>query len=501
MSFNYLETTIQDLHTAIRDGAVTVSDLVQQYIRRIRSLDQQGPRLGAIVTINSFAEHEAARLDEYWRRTGTFVGPLHGVPILVKDQIETEGLKTTFGSAAFSSYVPTADATVIRRLKQAGAVILAKTTLCDFAAGWFSFSSVSGFTRNPYHLDREPGGSSAGTCVGVTANFGLVGIGEDTGGSVRLPASFTNLFGLRVTTGLISRHGMSPLVHLQDTPGPIARTVEDLAYVLDAMVGYDPNDPFTVAALTFPPSDSYVRQVDATPPRGWRVGVLRSAFGTAEPGNELVNAMVEAAIARLKAAGVSVVDPVTVEDLPQWVESTTLYGWQSLADLNAFLASRPGAVRTVHDLVAQHLVHPLNDLFEVIARAPEDPSNTLEYFRRRARQEEFRRHLLQAMGQAGVSALVFPVVRIPPPLRSELEEGRWKATTFPTNTVIASQAGLPAISVPAGFTADGLPVGMELLGMPYGEATLLRLARLYERTASPRRPPDLSLDTAAPSPQ
>lgn len=501
MSFDILESTVRDVHTAIRDGALTVSDLVQQYIRRIRNLDQQGPRLGAIVTLNPFAEKEAARLDEHWRRTGTFVGPLHGIPILVKDQIETEGVETTFGSVAFSGYVPAADATVIQRLRQAGAIILAKTTLCDFAAGWFSFSSLSGFTRNPYHPDREPGGSSSGTCVGITANFGMVGIGEDTGGSVRLPASFTNLFGLRVTTGLISRHGMSPLVHLQDTPGPVARTVADLAHLLDAMVGYDPQDPFTVAALTFPPSDSYVRQVETLPPRFGGVGVLRSAFGTVEPGADLVNAVVDAAIARMQAAGVPIVDPVTVEDLPQWLESTALYGWQSLADLNAFLASRPGAVRTVHELVAQRFVHPLNDLFEVIVTAPEEPSNSLEYFRRRTRQEEFRRHLLQAMGRAGVNVLAFPVVRIPPPLRRDLEEGRWTATTFPTNTVIASQAGLPAISVPAGFTTDGLPVGMELLGMPYDELTLLRLARLYERIASPRRPPSLAADPPVPSPR
>ncbi len=192
-------------------GELTATQLVDWYLERIQTHNNLGPKIQAVVTVNPEARDEAVAADEFFASTGEFLGPLHGVPVLVKDQAETAGLRTTFGSALFESYVPESDATLITNLKEAGAIILAKTTMCDFAMGWFSSSSLTGHTKNPYDLTRDSGGSSAGTAAGVAANFGLVGIGEDTGGSIRIPASFNNLFGLRVTTGLISRSGFSPL--------------------------------------------------------------------------------------------------------------------------------------------------------------------------------------------------------------------------------------------------------------------------------------------------
>ena len=240
------ELTVDALHTALRAGVLSAVELVDWYLARIRAHDRSGAQIQAVVTINPQAREEAAARDDFLAATGELWGTLHGVPVLVKDQAEMAGLPTTFGSILFEEYVPEFDATVVTRLRDAGAVILAKTAMCDFSAGWFSSSSMTGHTKNPYAPAREPGGSSAGTAAGVTANFGLVGIGEDTGGSIRIPASFNNLYGLRVTTGLISRSGFSPLVHFQDTPGPIARTVPDIARLLDSIVGYDPNDAFTV---------------------------------------------------------------------------------------------------------------------------------------------------------------------------------------------------------------------------------------------------------------
>ena len=212
---------------------------------------------------------------------GKLCGPLHGVPVLVKDQAETAGLRTTFGSILFTEYVPAEDATVVAKLKGAGAVILAKTAMCDFAAGWFSSSSLTGHTKNPYAPDRESGGSSAGTAAGVAANFGLVGIGEDTGGSIRIPAAYNNLFGLRVTTGLISRAGFSPLVHFQDTPAPVARTVTDLATTLDSDRRLRPEGPVHGDCVRGPPdwwlrgSRSARHPADEVADRGAGNGVRR----------------------------------------------------------------------------------------------------------------------------------------------------------------------------------------------------------------------------------
>ncbi|MEF8891764.1 MAG: amidase, partial [Haloferacaceae archaeon] len=241
------EATIAELHEAMRAGALTSEALVERYLDRIAAYDRDGPALNAVVTVNDGALDRARRLDERFAADG-LVGPLHGIPVLVKDQALTAGVETTFGSEAFADYVPAEDATIVERLKRAGAVVLAKTALPDWAAGFVGYSSAHGQTKNPYALDRDPGGSSAGTGAGVAANLGAVGVGEDTGGSIRVPASCCNLYGLRVTTGLVSRAGLSPLVERQDTPGPMARTVADLALVLDALVGYDPADRATTVA-------------------------------------------------------------------------------------------------------------------------------------------------------------------------------------------------------------------------------------------------------------
>ena len=274
------ELTIDGFHSALRSGDLTAVQVVDWYLARIAENNSSGPQIQAVVTVNPRARDDAAALDEYLATHGRLSGPLHGVPMLVKDQVETAGLRTTFGSILFEDYVPQHDATLVTKLREAGAVILAKTSLCDFAAGWFSSSSLTDHTKNPYSLEREAGGSSAGTAAGIAANFGLTGIGEDTGGSIRIPASFNNLFGLRVTTGLISRTGLSPLVHYQDTPGPIGRTVADVARTLDGIVGHDPEDAFTVGPGHVS-ADGFARALDAKVPlTRWRVGVLESGFGS-----------------------------------------------------------------------------------------------------------------------------------------------------------------------------------------------------------------------------
>jgi Asp-tRNA(Asn)/Glu-tRNA(Gln) amidotransferase A subunit family amidase len=416
------------------------------------------------------------------------------VPVLVKDQAETAGLRTTFGSILFEAYVPRSDATLVTKLRDAGAVILAKTAMCDFAAGWFSFSSLTGHTKNPYDPAREPGGSSAGTAAGVAANFGLVGIGEDTGGSIRVPASFNNLFGLRVTTGLISRAGFSPLVHFQDTPGPIGRTVSDIATLLDSIIGYDPRDPFTVTASAAPVTGGYTEALAIDVPlASWRIGVLETAFGSDQnPDVVPVNRAVRAALARLRELGVATTPDLQINDLGDWVANTSVYARQSKSDITGFLARRPEApVSSFMEIYESRQFHPLNDLFHGIAAGPDTTDGDAEYLRLRLNQDHFRRLLLNIFAVHRLDFLVYPTVQVLPPTRDELAAGKYRALTFPTNTVIGSQAGLPALTIPVGFTEDGLPVGMELLGTPLAETKLLQFARGWEICGKLRQRPTL----------
>src|SRR5918998_6502588 len=365
--FRLQEATIDDIHSAFRSGELTCRGLVELYLARIEAYDKNGPELNSVLTVNPNILEEADEIDRAFEQGGAFLGPLHGIPVLVKDQAETAGIRTTFGSVAFEDYVPQEDATAVRRLKEAGAVILAKTNLPDFATSWFAYSSAGGETKNPYALDRDPGGSSSGTGAAIAANLGAVGIGEDTGGSIRVPSSFDNLVGVRVTTGLISRKGLSPLVVFQDTAGPMTRTVKDSAILLDALVGYDPEDPFTAAATLARDAGSYAESLSEGSLRGARIGVVREVFGPDDdPDSSQVNGVVEGALEAMRGAGADVVDPVSVPDLQHYVGVTSLYLSQSRYDIDGFLADRPGS-HTVGELYESKRFHPRLDLFIAIA--------------------------------------------------------------------------------------------------------------------------------------
>jgi amidase len=490
----FRELTIAAFHAALQSGEITAAELVDWYLARIEAHNLAGAELQAVVTVNPGARDEAIARDEFVAAEGKLCGPLHGVPVLVKDQAEMAGLRTTFGSILFAGYVPEEDATVIAKLKDAGAIILAKTAMCDFAAGWFSSSSLTDHTKNPYAPERESGGSSAGTAAGAAANFGLIGIGEDTGGSIRIPAAYNNLFGLRVTTGLISRTGFSPLVHFQDTPAPVARTVSDLATTLDSIVGYDPKDPFTVTASAAQNLGGYAQAVARDIPlHSWRIGVLETGFGEDDnPDANPVTDVIRAAISQLDELGVPIIREVEIADLAGWIEGTSVYVKQSKADISDFLAQRRGApVSSFMEIYDGRHFHPLNDLFHGIAEGPETTDGDVEYLQRRLNQEHFRRHVLNIFAAHGLDFLVYPTVQVIPPTRDELAADKYQCLTFPTNTVIGSQAGLPALTIPVGFTRAGLPVGLELLGTPLAEAKMLQFARSWEKAAGPRHAPDI----------
>ena len=489
----FSELTIAAFHTALHSGEITAAELVDWYLARIEAHNLAGAELHAVVTVNPRARDEAIARDEFLAAEGKLCGPLHGVPVLVKDQAEMAGLRTTFGSILFTGYVPEEDATVIATLTDADAIILAKTAMCDFAAGWFSSSSLTDHTKNPYAPERESGGSSAGSAAGVAANFGLVGIGEDTGGSIRIPAAYNNLFGLRVTTGLISRAGFSP-ADFQDTPAPVARTVADLATTLDAIVGYDPKDPFTVTASAAHDLGGYAEAVAREVPlHSWRIGVLETGFGEDDnPDAEPVTNVIRAALSRLGELGVPTTRELEIADLAGWIEGTSVYVKQSKADIDEFLAQRHDApVSSFMEIYDGGHFHPENDLFHGIAEGPETIDGDLEYLQRRLNQDHFRRHVLNIFAAHRLDFLVYPTVQVIPPTRDELAAEKYQCLTFPTNTVIGSQAGLPALTLPVGFTGDGLPVGLEVLGTPLAEAKMLQFARAWEKAARPRHAPDI----------
>jgi len=486
-----VELTVEDFHRQLQQGTLTVESVVSGYLERIERYDASGPTLNAVVTVNDAARERARMLDAE-RPDGT-LKPLYGVPVLLKDQAQTAGLRTTFGSEAFDEYIPDHNATIVDRLEDAGAIILGKTNLPDFAAGFVGYSSGSGQTRNPYALARDSGGSSAGTGAGIAANLGLVGVGEDTGGSIRVPASFCNLFGLRVTTGLISRAGMSPLVAEQDTPGPMCRTVDDLARLLDVIVGFDPADKATAIHAEWS-GETFVDAVDETALEGARIGVLRSVFGTGdEPRVTAVNSVVNSALDDLEKAGATRVDPVEIPELETLLDDTSLYGLVAKRDLNGFfeeLTDPP--VDSFEEIYEQGAYHAALEHIETIAAAPDDPTTDREYWWRLARQAAFKRAIEYTLAERDLDVLAFPDVQVLPPEYEGYHTGELIRADVPTNTFIASQSGCPAISLPAGFTDDGLPVGLELLGAPLSDRRLVGFAAAYEAVADPRQSPVLS---------
>ncbi|MGK3708813.1 amidase [Arthrobacter sp. IK3] len=486
------ELTINEVHQAYLSGEFTAEDLVEAYLERIEQIDRSGPELNSLISVSPHALERARELDTQLAEKGELSGPLHGVPIVVKDQIETADLPTTFGSIATGEFQPQEDATAIAKLRDAGAIILAKSTLPDFATSWFSTSSRSGTTKNPYDLSRDPGGSSSGTAAAVAANLSLVGIGEDTGGSIRLPASFCGLVGLRVTPGLISRAGMSPLVKPQDTAGPMTRTVEDAVRILDVMVGYDERDDYTSAAVIAEQGRPYADALKDADLRGRRIGVLRQAFGDdSDPDGAEVNKAIEAALIRLRDGGAELVD-IEIENLDDQVGFTSLYTTRSQSDMNDFVQARPDAgVPSMRHLIETSQYHEKLDLLEAIVAGPEDPTEDSQYAARVLAQTAFQRQVISIMASNGLEAIAFPDAKLPAPSRDDIFADRWTCLTYPTNTVIASQLLFPAITIPAGQTSQGLPVGLELMGIPYGDRRLISLAAASEGVLQARTAPEL----------
>ena len=486
--FRLLEATIEDIQRAYQAGQLTARQLVQMYLDRIHAYDQKGPALNAIITINPAALEEADRLDASLRSSG-FVGPLHGIPVILKDQADAVGMPTTLGSVLLKDYYPDRDAFVVEKLKKAGAIIIAKATLGELGGG-DTHGSLFGSTRNPYALDRTVGGSSGGPAASVSANFATVAVGQEGLASIRRPATWNSIVGMRPTAGLVSRGGVySGWPEIAGSLGPMARTVKDLAELLDVMVGYDPEDPLTARGVGHIPQ-SYAKFLDKDGLQGARIGILREAMGLgSEPDSEdfkKVSEVFDRAVAELKAAGAEVVDPVVIPKL------------------NELLAKRAGSPTGAEDSFREYFGRSANPPFksreeamrsagfaQVLRRSQERwkrSSDAPRHYESLKAQEELMIHLLKIMADHELHAIVHKAVEHQPTLITEGvnppyvdQKGAPHLNTF--------LVFVPTIVVPAGFTRDNLPAGISFLGRPYDDGNMIKLAYAYEQATRHRRPP------------
>ncbi|WP_419167907.1 amidase [Candidatus Palauibacter sp.] len=489
-SFAVEEATIAEVHAAFQSGGLTCEGLVQSYLDRIEAYDQQGPRLNAIATLNPAALEEARGLDAALEAAG-LTGPLHCIPVLLKDQVETRDMPTTFGSALFEDFVSGRDATIVTRMKDAGALIIAKTNMGEFASRYVG--SGFGIIRNAYDPRRNPSGSSGGTGSGVAANFGMIGIGEDTGGSIRGPAAVVSLVGLRPTLPLVSRFGMMPANPTTDTMGPMTRTVTDAAVLLDVIAGYDPNDPVTAYSVGEVP-DSYTDGLAADALAGARLGIIRDpmdrSVDTASDGFEQVRARIEAAIGALSELGAEVMD-VDVPGIERVAAVFGLNSYETEEATDAYLADLPDAPhRTLASILLSGRVNPwrARGMADLLGKTTRDPGY-LEYLLAR---EQVRQDVIATMAEHDLDALVYATFDHPPDLIAEdVETNPAPADRYALgdNRSLSPLTGFPALTVPAGFTPDGLPVGIEFLSRPFTEAMLLRFGYAFEQATHHRRPP------------
>jgi amidase len=485
--FTLLEATIADIQQAYRGGRLTCRALVQSYLDRVAAYDKQGPAVNAMLYLNPRALEAADELDRQ-RRAGA-TGPLHGIPIVLKDNYDTADMPTTAGSAALAGAQPSKDATVVAKIRAAGALILGKANLQEFALGGVTVSSLGGQTRNPYDLTRTPGGSSGGTAVALASNFTTIGVGSDTVNSLRSPASACSVVGFRPTSGLVSRAGVVPVSFTQDAVGPMARTVTDAARLLDVMAGYDPADPVTAYGVSHQPK-TYTSSLDARAVRGMRIGVLDTLFGTGSA-SAPVNAVMDEAIRQLERLGAVVVhlsdpslDTTTLSntlDVQVYEYAYCLNGYLSSPDVHA-------PVHSLDELIATGKYDP--SLASFLASAAQHPDGLDEtaYKDRRIGIQAVGQRVLDLMARNDVDVLAYPHQQIlPVPIGQTNQAQR--------NGILAALASCPAITVPAGFTPAtaaaprGVPVGIEFLGRPWAEPTLIGVAYGFEQATRARQVP------------
>ena len=485
--FDPVEATIAGVHAAMRAKRLTCHALVDAYLQRIDAYDKQGPALNAIVITNPDALKQADELDRRFARSG-LTGPLHCVPAIVKDNFETIGMQSADGSLSLKGFVSNKDAFLVKRIKEAGAIVLAKSNMGEFAFSPLeTVNSILGTTKNPYALDRVPAGSSGGTAAAVAANFGLVGLGSDTGNSIRGPSAHTALVGIRSTMGLTSRAGVIPLNYLADVAGPMTRTVEDAVTVLQVIVGEDPNDAVTARShgRSIP---KYAASLRRDGLRGARIGVLHQAY---ERGDNSVDAEVAKVFAKaledLKAAGATIIDsaPIDLSSTRRAQGAGTCRGFKY--DINEYLALQRGRApaRSLDEIIASGKFHEsVRGRLETAQRADPQGPDSDACKAESSYREAFGAIVTKAMDALNLDAFVYPTWSQPPQLIGHVDQ-----QAGDNSQVFSPTSGFPAISVPMGYTRNSLPAGLTLLGRAWSEATLIRLAYAYEQATNHRHAP------------
>ena len=485
-SFVPEEATITETVAALAAGRVTCVQVVQSYLNRIQAYDRQGPALNAIITVNPKALDTAAEMDRLYLANESALQALHCIPVILKDNYDTADLPTTGGSLALAESVPLQDAFIVKKLREAGALILAKANLTELARGGTTVSSLGGQTKNPYDLTRTPGGSSGGTGAAIAASFGIIGTGSDTGQSIRSPASAQSLVGLRPTRGLISRSGIIPASTTQDEGGPITRTVEDAARVLDVIAGYDPSDPITAFGVDKKPR-TYTAFLDHDGLKGARIGILMDFFGR-DPVHAEVNAIVEAAIDRITDAGATTIR-INIPNLAGLTREIQLSQFEFKTAFNDYL-SRLGPrapVKTLEEFIAKGQFHASLRAGLQADQQVVDGLNAPEYKNRLLRRNGLRQAVMTVMAENRLDAILYPHQR-----RLVVPIGEDQVDR---NGVLSNSTGFPAITFPGGFSPPtksaplGVPVGIELLGPEWSEELLIRFAYAFEQISKVRKPP------------
>lgn len=482
---NLQELTIQNIHKAFKDGDYNSQKLVSAYLERIKNLD---PSINAINSINPNALNIAKELDEEFEHTKV-LRPLHGIPVIVKNNIQSKGLETTAGSLALQNFKPESDAFIISKLVEAGAIILGKSNMAEWAfTPWGSYSSTNGATLNAYNQEYTSAGSSGGTGAAIAANFGVIGLGTDTGGSIRLPSSHGSLVGFRPTMGLVSRSGIIPCQLRQDMAGPMCRTVEDAARVLEVISGYDEEDDLTSYSNGRIP-DNYIQFLDKEGLKGSRIGVLWE-IAEVDIDPEIL-ALFEEAIEDMKKLGAEIIDPVVIPNFAllrknHWCESFR-------SDIENYLIKnvKNDTIRKLEDLIrigskSKFTTETLNFSATHNGRPENIEISCLDAYSDLNRIA-FREAIENYMDSMRLDALIYPTWNIKPYRMDSIVEEYIGENTG----AVAPHTGQPAFTVPMGFMQDNLPTGVEFLGRMYSEPILIKLAYSYEQGTKHRRNPNL----------
>ena len=488
--FELVEATLADVHAAFAAGTLSARQLTKMYLDRIEALDRKGPALNSIIAVNPKALEEADRLDAA-RKAAVPMGPLHGIPVIMKDQADVAGMATTLGSVLFKDHYPDRDCVVVEKLKAAGAIVLAKGTLGELGGG-DTHGSLFGSTRNPYDLERTPGGSSGGPAASVAANLGMLAVGQEGLASIRRPAAWNCLAGMRPTAGLVSRTGVyEGWPGIAGSLGPLTRTVTDLAILLDAMVGYDAEDPVTSAGVGHIPV-SYTQSLDKDGLKGKRIGILRESQGVySEPDSDdyrEITRVLDRSVEELKAAGAIIVDPVVIPNLKELLAKRPGSFFGSEETFKVYMGRNKNPIYRTRDeaLRSPDFAKTVRSANLRWTRVP-DPAQHYEFLKAR---EKLMFSYLKVMADHQLDAIAHKAVEHSPTL---IRDG--------VNPPFVEQKGaphintylvfVPTIVVPAGFTAQNLPAGLCFLGRPYDDANLIKYAYAYEQATRYRRAPRL----------